>query len=188
MQINVELNLKSDEKKQLAAILGAKESDLETALAPYAKTALLEYIRMFLGQRVFIRGTDLREYRLLLLIQEAFNNEIPDEQKISNLFQTSATQSRSLLKSVESKYQYELKNAIDSSLINIIQSAKQSEEDGDFEVTIRSMNAVEGLNRRLSLIDGGLPRVWRKPGTVSTYYIKPSSHEELCKFFNIKTK
>lgn len=66
---------------------------------------------MFIGQRVFTRGRDIQEYRLFLLIRGPFGNTIPDDQMVCDLFQTT-TQSRALVRSVMSKYQYELSQAI----------------------------------------------------------------------------
>ena len=56
MPISVSLELTDDEKTQLASILGTTSDGLEEALAPYAQASLDEYVRMFLGQRVFTRG------------------------------------------------------------------------------------------------------------------------------------
>jgi hypothetical protein len=77
--ISVSVELTAEEKKQLAAILGTTASNLDAALKPFAKAALEEYVRMFLGQRVFTRGSDAREFRLLLLIKHAFDNRFPDD-------------------------------------------------------------------------------------------------------------
>lgn len=77
MPISVSLELTDDEKTQLASILGTTSDGLEEALAPYAQASLDEYVRMFLGQRVFTRGSDAREYRLLLLIKHAFDDRFP---------------------------------------------------------------------------------------------------------------
>jgi len=37
---------------------------------------------MFIGQQVFTRGADIREYRLFLLIEQPFDAHIPDEQRV----------------------------------------------------------------------------------------------------------
>jgi hypothetical protein len=81
-------------------------------VAKYADAAAEEYIRMILGQRVFTRGQDIREYRLYLLVKHVFAGKLPTEQQICSLFQTTTTQSRALLRAVMSKYQYELQEAI----------------------------------------------------------------------------
>jgi hypothetical protein len=115
--------LSDEEKTQLAGILRCQVGELDAVLASYATAALEEYTRMFIGQRAFTRGADIQEHRLFLLIKEPFENQIPDEQRVSNLFQTTATQSRSLIQSVMSKYQYELQDAINSSLTSTVQDA-----------------------------------------------------------------
>ena len=77
MKVEVDIPLDASESKQLAGILGIKTAELAKALQPFAKSATEEYVRMFLGQRVFTRGRDALEFRLFLLIRGAFGNKIP---------------------------------------------------------------------------------------------------------------
>jgi hypothetical protein len=186
VQITVALDLTADEKKQLAAILRCKDTQVETALEPYGRAALQEYVRLFLGQRVSGSGSDFREYRLFLLIREVFKDQIPDEQQISSLFQLPLTQSRALLRTVMAKYQYELRPVVDASLAQAVKSAKQPEAGADYELPVNSANIVDGLNRLLTEIDGSLPKIMRVAGTVSIYCIKPSSYAELAKRLKVK--
>ena len=183
MAITIELPLSDEEKTQLAGILRCQVSELDAVLASYATAALEEYTRMFIGQRVFTRGADIQEHRLFLLIKEPFENQIPDEQRVSNLFQTTATQSRSLIRSVMSKYQYELQDAINSSLTSTVQDAEP--EGDDWTVTVNSENIVESLNRVIGSIDGSLPQIEKKRGTVSNYVLRRSSYMRLCERFGI---
>jgi hypothetical protein len=83
---------------------------------------------MFLGQKVFRRGSDILEYRLFLLIEKALEGQIPDEQVVSNLFQTTPTESRSLIRSVMSKYQYQLRGAIEYSIRAILENASKDND------------------------------------------------------------
>ena len=188
MAIEVNLILSEEEKKLLAGIIGCRKSNLDTNLQPYARSALEEYVRMIIGQKVFTRGSDIKEYRLFLLIKEAFNNKIPDDQKIADLFQTTPTESRSLIRSVMSKYQYELKQAITQTLKMIIKNVKKDEiGDNDYEytITIDSASKIEELNRILSAIDGTLPQVMKKRGSVTTYTLQRSSYVKLCGYFHL---
>jgi hypothetical protein len=183
MAITVDLALGADEKAQLAGILHCEVNELDGVLTPYARAAVEEYTRMFIGQRVFTRGADIQEYRLFLLIKEPFENTIPDEQRVSDLFQTTASQSRSLVRSVMSKYQYELQEAINATLKQAIEDAEA--EGDDWTVTINSENIVDALNRVIGSIDGSLPQIEKKRGTVSNYVVRRSSYSRLCERFNL---
>lgn len=176
MAIEFEIQLSEEESEQLASILGCELAALDEVLTRHAKTALQEYVRMFLGQKVFTRGSDIHEYRLSLLIREAFDNEIPDEQAVCNLFQTTASQSRGLIRSVMSKYQYDLHSAIERTLRRELGSAERESDAGDWVLTTNSENVIEALNRRLASIDGSLPQISKQRGSVSSYVIRPSSH------------
>lgn len=177
MPISVSLELTKDEQTQLAAILGTTAAKLEEALAPFAQAALEEYARMFLGQRVFTRGSDAREFRLLLLIKHAFENRFPDDQRISDLFQTTLSESRSLIKSVSAKYQYELAGAKEATLKGVLDNAKQ--RDDIWLLSINSRTVVEQLNRDLVQLGSDLPPVRLKENTGSTYVVAASSFEKL---------
>ena len=162
MNLEIEIKLNEQEKDQLSQIIDCDKENLEESLKPYCEAAAEEHIKMFLGQKVFTRGSDYKEYRLFLLIKHAFENKIPSEQTISDLFQTTITQSRSLVRSVMSKYQYELSNAIEDTLNEIINNAAQRDGDDDddkYYVTIGNKSLVEAINLVLGNIDGTLPQI-----------------------------
>ena len=62
-----------------SGILKAKPNDIEAKFAPYAEAAVQEYVRMFLGQKVFTVARH-EGYRLFLLIRIRANGSLPDEQ------------------------------------------------------------------------------------------------------------
>jgi hypothetical protein len=175
--ITVSLNLEAAEKRQLARILGVTQAQLDVRLEGFATAALEEYVRMFLGQRVFTRGSDMREYRLLLLIKSAFSNEFPDDQVVSDLFQTTLSESRSLIRSVASKFQYELQDARQATLRRAIHSAQQ--QGDEWLISVNSQHIVDQLNRELSAIDTRLPPVKLSPNTLSTFVIPAVSYQQL---------
>lgn len=187
MKVSLNLELDKDDEKGLAIILGCKPEELPQHLSSYGKAALCEYITMFLGQKVFRRGTDILEYRLFLLIQNALEGQIPDEQMVSNLFQTTATESRSLIRSVMSKYQYQLRNAIDESIKSILRNATKDNDDDQYIVVVNSFNLIAEMNSVLAEIDGSLPPITKKRGGgISTHLIKPSSYARLKEKYKIK--
>lgn len=184
MKIESEVKLSAAEESQLAGILKIKPEQLNSAFGPFAVAAVEEYIRMFLGQKVFTRGSDMREYRLSLLIPTAFNNTIPDEQMICALFQCTLLQSRALLRAVMSKYQYELSDAIKTLLKVTVQNVRLV--DGDYLVTVKNANIVTELNMVLASIDSAQDEVLRLTGKLATYELKPAAYKALCKQFQVK--
>jgi hypothetical protein len=187
MEVLSNLDLTQDDQSELAKIIGCDAAELPNRLGPYASAALKEHVTMFLGQKVFTRGSDLLEYRLLLLIQHAFGGRIPDEQKVCNLFQTTSSGSRSLIRSVMSKYQYQLKDAIENTAKQLLDSAELNGQDS-VTVAVHNINLVEELNRELAEIDTSLPPVQKKRGCVSTYELQPSSYDALCKQLGVSSK
>jgi hypothetical protein len=183
IQVNTQISLPDEEALNLATILECTPDQLGKKLSEFVRPALTEYTSMFLGTKVFKRGSDLLEYRLFLLITTTFGNLIPSDQEVSELFQTSTSESRSLIRAVMSKYQYPVKEAVQRSLVKILQSAKHAHDGDPYEVVIASQNLVEELNRVLAGINGNLPLVSKVRDSVGTYRIQPSSYEELKKLF-----
>lgn len=186
IRVTSELNLSKDEREKLASILDCEVSEISSKLGCYASAALMEYVSMMLGQKVFRRGSDMLEYRLFLLITTAFENTIPDEQDVCRIFQATSNESRSLIRSVMSKFQYQLKEAITASMKEVIESAESPGDGESYSVTIHSISIVDSLNVILARNDGGLQPVSKKRGSVSDYVISPSSYQTLCKELNIQ--
>ncbi|MBK1702395.1 hypothetical protein [Thiococcus pfennigii] len=179
MEVTATVDLSEQDQLELAKILGCNGGELPDKLRTYSSAALKEYISMFLGQRVFRRGSDINEFRLFLLVATVFDNRIPDEQEVCRLFQTSATESRALIRAVMSKYQYQLREAIDNSIRRALDAAEQEDEHSPHVVTLNSHNVVEELNRTLAGIDGTLEQIRKKRGSVSTYEIAQSAYARL---------
>lgn len=185
MDITAKINLTSDEKRELAAILECSQGHLATALAEYVSAAAEEYVSMMLGQKVFRRGSDIMEYRLFLLITHAFGNKIPDEQDVCRIFQLTSSESRSLIRSVMSKFQYQLKDAINASMKKVVETAQSAGDGAPYFVTVHSNNLVDALNVLLAEKDGSLQPVGKKRGSVADYEISPASYEALCGILSI---
>lgn len=184
MNIQTTLKLDKQEEKILREILQCQDdAEFAEKLNTVAAAAVEEYCRMILGQKVFNRATDLREYRLLLLIKTLYHNTIPNEQAVSALFQTTPAESKTLIRSTTSKYKYELKEVVAETLKDIIAEAEPADEkDNKHRVVIKSATQVDELNRILLLKDGTLPKIKKDAGSVSQYIIEASSYEALCEY------
>lgn len=184
MKVEFQINLEEKEKELLKQIFNCKkEEELIEQFILYCKASSEEYTGMFLGKKVFTRGSDIREYRLFLLIKNVFK-KIPDEQVVSNLFQTSITESRSLIKAVLAKYQYSIIGILDETLKDIICSA-EGDTEGIYEINCNSKYIEEELNKILSEISGKLPPIRRKRGALSVYKIESNSYKELKEYFKV---
>jgi hypothetical protein len=185
MAVSATLRLEPSERARLRQVLNCTDAELETRLEPYATAALEEYVRMFIGSRVFTRGSDIREYRLLLLMENVWKR-VPADNEVSALFQTTASQSRGLIRAVLSKFRYDLAASLETSLRAVVQDAKRLNE-ADLQLVIRSANLVDAINDRIQELDATLPRLATGEG-VATYRMKQSAYEELCEALGIKPK
>lgn len=184
--MRVEFDVDIADEAELANIIGCEVQELNEKINAFGKASILEYLAMIQGVKVFKRGSDILEYRLFLLVDHVFEGKIPDEQVISKLFQTTATESRGYLRSIISKYQYQLKSAIDRTIKDILSNAEAQAIVGPYNITLNSINVIEELNKKLSTIDGTLTSVTKKRGSVSTYEVTKSSYEALCASLQIQ--
>jgi len=186
MNINFTKELTTEEANLLQDIFNCDEANLQLMVTELAVAATQEYLDMVLGKRVFTRGQDIKEYKLFLLIKHFFGGFIPDEQTITTMFQTTTTESKSLLRSVMAKYQYELKESINNTIKNVLQNEVDFDEVKDvYKVSKIGLNIVDEMNNTLSQINGSLSQVNKKRGASHIFEIPAASYEELCTHFNI---
>jgi hypothetical protein len=176
LAVSASLRIGTPERARLRQILGCTDAELDSKLEPYASAAVEEYVQMFIGARVFTRGTDIREYRLLLLMQHVWKR-VPEDHEVSALFQTTASQSRALIRAVLSKFRYDLAAALEDSLRQVVESAVRI-DDAELQIVVRSASLVDALNERIESIDPRLPRLVSGEG-VATYRIRQSAYEAL---------
>jgi hypothetical protein len=147
--ITAEIALNPQERAHLRAVLACGDDvALDAKLALVAKAALNEHLDMFLGQAVFTRGSDFKEYRLALLTLHAFSGQLPEEGMISRMFQITRAASRGLLRAMLSKYQIRLDSALKATLQALLLSATPRGPDRHSFVC-RSPALVYQLNQRL---------------------------------------
>jgi class 3 adenylate cyclase len=167
------------ERTQLASVLGCSIEDLDERLSGFVAAAEEEYVRMMLGQHVYSRGQDIKVYRLSLLIKHAFGGRLPTEGQISALFQTTTTESRSLLRAVRAKFQYELRKATHDTMAAVFGQATKDDDADTWSLVCDSDNVIEALNDTVARHDGSLPKIRKARGTAGEYEIAASTYAAL---------
>ena len=189
MEIKFSIEFVSNEKELLKSILQCdSDEDLNFKLNKIARSAFEENRKMIVGQKIFTRGRDLLEYRLFNLIIYYFDGIIPNEQNICDLFQITSSESRSFIRSIMSKYQYNLKKTIDNTLKNLIEEDVNEDDNNIFKVSIQNQFFKDELNRILGTIDPSLPMIEKERGTVATYIVPRSSYFNLGRYFGIENE
>ncbi|OSC31539.1 hypothetical protein B8W69_03575 [Mycobacterium vulneris] len=167
-----------EERTQLASVLGCSIDEIDDRIKGFVAAAHEEYVRMMLGQHVYSRGQDIKVYRLCLLIKHAFG-EIPTEGEVSAIFQTTTTESRSLLRAVRAKYQYELRQATHDTMARVFTQATQDADADTWSLICGSENIIEEMNDAIARYNGALPKIKRAAGTAGQYVIEASTHAAL---------
>jgi hypothetical protein len=183
MEFQIKYELNKEETEKLASLLDCATATLPEHVAKFGKSAIQEYIEMFMGRKAFKQGSDFREYRLYLMIGSIFNDTIPDDQQVTDLFQTTPSESKTLIRSVLAKYHIQLKPVIRTTLLDLLMHANQiAPPNGIYYMVIKSQNLVDEMNQILTEIDGTLTPVTKARSKVSTYEVWPKSREELLSY------
>ncbi len=180
MKFSVEFEVVDADLDRLASATGLDRAHLAVALPGHAKAAFAEYIEQYLGRRALNRGTDILEHRLHLLIRHAYANQVPSEQQVSGLFQTTASQSRTLIRNTLSKYRFDLEAAVMATVKVVLEAARH--DAGQFHLSIRSAQVLEALKMRLEQFHPGEVPIARTP-EASTWMLRRASYRKLCTDF-----
>lgn len=182
MQITFDIDVSPDDQAKLQALLGVDAAGLPAATAMHAKAALSEYLEAYLGRRAFSRGSDILEHRLSLLIRHAFAGKIPTAAQVSDLFQTTLSASRALIRNTFSKYRFDLDKVAADAAKAVLEAVTWT-GDNSWNAKIAAPNMVELLNRRLLSANPGHKEIVRTQGAIGTYVITDDAYQELCPMF-----
>ena len=162
----VEVEVK--ELKSIDPCLEGKESG-------FARAAVQEYWDMISGEKVFSRASDIREYRLLLLIENVFNG-MPGEAIVSNLFQLKRSEARTLMKNVDAKYRRRLLETKKTSLRNIIDGIDTKKKTSDYDFICDSSCLIDSLN---DLVSPENEMIQKVPNKMNRYKINADTLNQL---------
>ena len=152
--------IRPEDEAALALTLGCGQAELADKLADHGKAALHEYVECYLGRRALSRGSDILEHRLSLLVVHAFGGKKPSAAQVSDLFQTTLSSGRTLVRNTFSKYRYHLDETSRSEAKEVLENVWAGERGCHAKVIAPSL--VELLNRRLLTADATLREVGRR--------------------------
>lgn len=188
MRIEFDFDLGPNDREPLREALGCSDHEIEARLKLHAKAALHEYVEAYLGRRAFNRGTEILEHRLALLIEHAFDGALPDEEVVSHLFQTTPTTSRSLLRSTQSKYRYQLRESAGKTAKPLLEKAPWDGGQNAYQLGDLSSGMLQLLTKALSAAHPTAKPIERVTDTVAAYEASLETHKKLCAIFGATPK
>ena len=184
MQINFDIDISADDLAALIKVLDCPAADLQQVLTRHALAALHEHVECYLGRRASARGSDILEHRLVLLTRFAFGNRIPNDVKVSRLFQTTLTGSRTMIRNMLARYRGELNEASIASAKVLLEGVVWSGGNGDdYRAKNPPSNMVDLLNQRLLIEDPSMKQIARVADSGGIYAINKYSYDKLCEVF-----
>jgi len=156
------------EKDTIQEALNLTEEGIETGLNKIAKTAFMEYKKMFNEKGLPTRADEVLQERLYFLIVNFYDGKLPNESEVSSIFQLTYSQSKTLIKNVRSRYRTKIYDQINNSLRSIVESAEAEGED-KYRMVISSENLLEELNLLVSQKGPRLKKISAVRGSAGEY-------------------
>jgi len=137
-----------DEQRLRSALSAATDDAFKAALARLAHAAVLEYSEMIAGSPMPSRADEMRQHRLLHLIT-VFYGAIPSESEVGSIFQLTASQSRTLIRSTLARYRHALRPYLEERMKKTFEGQPFQRQFGAFHIPIDSDYVVDALNELL---------------------------------------
>lgn len=174
MGISFELTcpLSEADVEMLCHALGSSDTgELSDNLKKVATAATNEYLDMILGRNLPTRADEMRERRVYYLIKHYFGDRFPTESEICQLFQTTESRSRTLLRNVRAKYKFEVQEHIRNSVESALSTAEENKEKDYHVVTINSENVLEEMKQTIARNAPELEQITKKRNSAGLYVI-----------------
>jgi len=166
------------QQKTIQDALGiADKKDLGGALEKIGKAAFLEYCKMIVENGTPSKIDDIREARLFLLIQHYFENRLPNENEVEQIFHLS-NKSKGLLKGTISHYKTRL-TKFNSFLLTYLSKATQNDNTTYYEFECKSITIIEELNSIVKDNWSSHELIKRVPNSASMFHCHPDTHQKL---------
>ena len=150
-----------------------KNFDVDEAI----KSAALEEWTIYFNSTMPISSiSQMRQIRLFCLIKNVFENNIPTENQVADLFRITPTTARSLIAGTQATYRRELENSIWDAAKNIMEKAKEGNLRSTYIATISSSCLLSFMNEMLRLEAPDVDLI-RRIKTTSQYTIAKSARE-----------
>ncbi len=158
-----------EEIRIISECLATQNTEINNVLANIAKTAFMEYIKMFKEKGLPTRAEEVMQERLFFLLSYYYKDRLPMESEISAIFQLTQSQSATLLRNTISRYRIKIQKYITNTLKTVICSAMKNQDTQKFEMVIKSKIILEELNRIVSQQGPQLVQIAKKKGIASLY-------------------
>jgi hypothetical protein len=170
--------LSPDDITLIRESLGLTVAQTDDALAKLAKTAFMEYLKMFKEKGVPTRADEVQQERLFFLLKYYYENRLPSESEVSTIFQLSQSQSKTLLKNTKSRYRNKIGDFIKHTARNTLNTSAQN-RDGNYEFICTSPSTIDDLNAIVTQKGPELRPIERIRGMASKFLCEADTYNLL---------
>ena len=168
-------DLTDEDRERLVNGFGIAAGDLDAHLEGVARASLQEYLDLFLGRGSPSTAKESRELRLLLLVKHVFN-AMPPVNVVSDLFQLTTAQARTLVRNTRTRYRFELQTVLSDAVGAVIDAGKRS---GDALVVEIRDDALLEYTKELVLRGKGNPPQIEAGEETHKYVLQPATERVL---------
>jgi len=139
-------DLSAADRALIQDCLGIDNATFLGAIQRLAKSAFMEYAKMFKEKGIPTRADEVAQERLFFLLNHYYSTTLPSESEISSIFQLTQSQSKTLLKNTKSRYRTKIKAFLKNSLKAALAAATQPAANTPWEFECISPSIIEELN------------------------------------------
>ncbi|MDQ1744444.1 MAG: hypothetical protein QOE23_2783 [Pseudonocardiales bacterium] len=178
--------LTEEDRKRLRQVLNlAANADIEAiavALEPFAAAALAEYVDQFTGRQIPTRMKDFEQLRLLYMARFAFGGQLPSPDRVADLFQRNASESKLLLRNTATRYRYELAASMNDAVWRVLISLSKKSGDDLWSVEVRDLALLDHMTEAVRRGPGNPKGIERSQKEMHVYLVDKATMSTLLSF------
>jgi len=185
--MEIEIILSDEQRRRLRSIFSFVGNDNENdILQNILEAAKEEYIVQFLSDGNKNSLSEIRQYKLFLLVKHVFRGMIPSEVEVASIFKIPNTSAKILIKNMRSRYQFEIEQYFKETIRVILNQINVNENvnnnGGYFQLYIRSPYMLSEMNQIIELGNQNYEKIKRLDPYSSFYKISPDSRQLLVNY------
>lgn len=178
--------LPEEDRKRLCQVLNlAADVDVEAiaaALEPFAAAALAEYVDQFTGRQIPTRMKDFEQLRLLYMARFAFGGQLPNPDRVADLFQRNASEAKLLLRNTATRYRYELAASMNDAVWQVLITRSKPSGDDLWSVEVRDLALLDHMTEAVRRGPGNPKGIERSTNEMHVYLLDKATMSTLLSF------
>ena len=175
-----------EDRRRLCQVLGlapdGENAAIAAALEPFATAALAEYVDQFIGRQIPTRMRDFDQLRLLYMARFAFGGQLPNPDRVADLFQRNASEAKTLLRNTATRYRYELAASMNDAVWRALTTRSKESGDDLWSVEVRDLALLDHMTEAVRRGPGNPKGIERSQQEMHVYVLDKATMSALLSY------